>query len=159
MAAEGSIDAATGAFTVRISGQAAKPVNVEVAEFSKFTLTAMEDEISTENVSGAFTVHVVPTDSFANPSLRIENTPGAKDYESVAFTFASSNAAVTVPSGQQMVTSIEGSTYGAVAGNVAGSATISVRTAVDNYATGAAQSVDEDPEAEKEKKGRHSRAA
>ena len=84
--------------------------------------------------------------------MRIDNNTGSKDYTSVAFTFASSNAAVTVPSGQQMVTSVDGATYGAVAGNVGGSATISVRTAVDNYATGAAQSVDEDPEAEKEKK-------
>ena len=152
MAAEGAIDPGTGAYTLRISGQAEKPINIEIAEFSKFTLTAMEGEIPTGNVRDAFSVRVVPTDSFDNPSLRIDNNTGSKDYTSVAFTFASSNAAVTVPSGQQMVTSVDGATYGAVAGNVGGSATISVRTAVDNYATGAAQSVDEDPEAEKEKK-------
>ena len=79
MAAEGSIDPATGAYTLRISGQAAKTINIEVAEFSKFTLTAIEGEISADNVAGAFTVRVVPTDAFGNPSLRIENSPGAKD--------------------------------------------------------------------------------
>ena len=152
MAAEGAIDPGTGAYTLRISGQAAKPINIEIAEFSKFVLSAIEGESSTGNVRGAFSVRVVPADSFDNPSLRIDNNTGSKDYTSVAFTFASSNAAVTVPSGQQMVTSVDGATYGAVAGNVGGSATISVRTAVDNYATGAAESVDEDPEAEKEKK-------
>ena len=142
MAAEGTIDPATGAFALRISGRAAKPINIEIAEFSKFTLTAIEGEISADNVAGAFSVRVVPTDAFANPSLRIENSPGAKDYASVAFTFASSNAAVSVPSGQQMVTSIDGSTYGAVASDVGGSATISVRTVVDTYTTGAAQADD-----------------
>ena len=135
-AAEGAIDPATGAYTLRISGQAAKPIDIQIAEFSKFTLTAVEGETSTGNVSGAFSVRVVPTDSFDNPSLRIDNNTGSKDYESVAFTFASSNAAVTVPSGQQMVTSIEGSTYGAVAANVGGSATISVRSVGDDYVTG-----------------------
>ncbi len=135
-AAEGDYDPATGAYTLRISGQAAKPINIEVAEFSKFTLTAIEDEISTENVAGAFSVHVVPTDSFANPSLRIDNNTDSKDYESIAFTFASSNAAVTVPSGQQMVTGIEGATYGAVASDAGGSATISVRTVAEDYETG-----------------------
>ncbi len=138
-AAEGSLDPATGSYTVRISGQADKPINIEIAEFSKFTLTAMEGEISAENVAGAFSVHVAPTDAFGNPSLRIDNNTGAKDYASVSFTFASSNAAVTVPSGQQMVTSLEGSTYGAVAADVGGSATVSVRTIVDTYVTGALQ--------------------
>ena len=135
-AAEGDYDPATGAYTLRISGQAAKPIDIEVAEFSKFTLSAIEDEISTENVAGAFFVHVVPTDSFANPSLRIDNNTDSKDYESIAFTFASSNAAVTVPSGQQMVTGIEGATYGAVAADVGGSATVSVRTVAEDYVTG-----------------------
>ena len=152
MAAEGSLDPSSGAYTLRISGQAAKPINIEIAEFSKFVLSAIEGESSTDNVRGAFSVRVVPADSFDNPSLRIDNNTGSKDYTSVAFTFASSNAAVTVPSGQQMVTGLDGATYGAVAADVGGAATISVRTAVDNYATGAAQSVDEDPEAEKEKK-------
>ena len=81
-----------------------------------------EGEISAENVAGPFTVKVVPTDAFGNPSLRIDNNTGAKDYTSVSFTFASSNAAVTVPSGQQMVTSLEGSTFGAVAADVGGNA-------------------------------------
>ena len=139
MAAEGSLDPATGAYALRISGQAAKPFDIQIAEFSKFTLTAMEGEISAENVAGSFTVKVVPTDAFGNPSLRIDNNTGAKDYTSVSFTFASSNAAVTVPSGQQMVTSLEGSNYGAVAADVGGSATVSVRTIVDTYVTGALQ--------------------
>ncbi len=139
MAAEGSLDPATGAYSLRISGQAAKPIDIQIAEFSKFTLTAMEGEISAENVAGAFSVHVAPTDAFGNPSLRIDNNTGAKDYASVSFTFASSNAAVTVPSGQQMVTSLEGSTYGAVAADVGGTATVSVRTIVATYVTGALQ--------------------
>ena len=139
MAAEGSLDPATGAYSLRISGQAAKPIDVQIAEFSKFALTAYEGEISAENVAGPFTVKVVPTDAFGNPSLRIDNNTGAKDYTSVSFTFASSNAAVTVPSGQQMVTSLEGSTFGAVAADVGGNATVSVRTIVDTYTTGAVQ--------------------
>ena len=144
MAAEGSIDPGTGAYTLRISGQAAKAINIEVAEFSKFNVTAIEGEISTDNVAGAFSVHVVPADAFGNPSLKIENTAGSKTEASVAFTFASSNAAVSVPSGQQMVTSTDGATFGALAGNTSGSATISVRTVRENYTTGETQSDDSD---------------
>ena len=69
MAAEGAIDPGTGAYTLRISGQAEKPINIEIAEFSKFTLTAMEGEIPTGNVRDAFSVRVVPTDSFDNPQF------------------------------------------------------------------------------------------
>ena len=54
MAAEGSLDPATGAYALRISGQAAKPIDIQIAEFSKFTLTAMEGEISADNVAGSF---------------------------------------------------------------------------------------------------------
>lgn len=144
MAAEGSIDPGTGAYTLRISGEAAKAINIEVAEFSKFNVTAIEGEISTDNVAGAFSVHVVPADAFGNPSLKIENTAGSKTETSVAFTFASSNASVSVPSGQQMVTSTDGATFGAVAGNATGSATISVRTVRENYTTGETQSEDSD---------------
>ena len=143
MAAEGSIDPATAAWTLRISGQAAKAINIEVAEFSKFNMTAIEGEISTDNVAGTFSVHVVPADAFGNPSLKIENTAGSKTEESVAFTFASSNAAVSVPSGQQMVTSTDGATFGALAGNASGSASISVRS-VNEYTTGAEQGEDDD---------------
>ena len=149
MAAEGSLDPATGAYTLRISGQAAKPIDIQIAEFSKFRLTAIESEISTENVAGAFSVSVIPTDAFDNPSLRINNTTSSKAadfYTSVSFTFASTNAAVEPPRGQQMVTSIEGSTYGAVAGDVVGAkATISVRTITPNFVTGATQADDADP--------------
>ena len=81
---------------------------------------------------------VVPTDEFGNPSLRIDNNTGSKDYTSVAFTFASSNAAVSVPSGQQMVTSTDGSTYGAVAATPA-AARRSASGRVETYTTGAAQ--------------------
>ena len=143
MAAEGTVDPATQAYTLRISGTAAKAINIEVAEFSKFNVTAIEGEISTDNVAGAFSVHVAPADAFGNPSLKIENAAGAKTYTSVAFTFASSNAAVSVPSGQQMVTSTDGSTYGAVASDAGGTASISVRS-VDTYTTGAAQGTDDD---------------
>ena len=111
---------------------------------SKFNVTAIEGEISTDNVAGAFSVHVVPVDAFGNPSLKIENTAGSKTESSVAFTFASSNAAVSVPSGQQMVTSTAGATFGAVAGNTTGSATISVRTVRTDYTTGATQGSDAD---------------
>ena len=143
MAAEGSLDPATAAWTLRISGQAAKAINIEVAEFSKFNMTAIEGEISTDNVAGTFSVHVVPADAFGNPSLKIENTAGSKTEESVSFTFASSNAAVSVPSGQQMVTSTDGTTFGALAGNASGSASISVRS-VNEYTTGAEQGEDDD---------------
>ncbi len=94
-------------------------------------------------MAGSFSVHVAPADAFGNPSLKIENAAGAKVYTSVAFTFASSNAAVSVPSGQQMVTSTDGATYGALASDASGSATISVRS-VETYTTGAAQGTDDD---------------
>ena len=139
-AAEGTPDPATGAYVLHISGQAAKPIDIQIAEFSKLRVTAIEGEISTDNVAGSFTVTVIPTDAFDNPSLRIDNNTGSKDYTSVSFTFSSSNAAVSVPSGQQMVTSLEGSTYGAVAGTgMGGAATISVRTVKDDFVTGALQ--------------------
>ena len=135
MAAEGALDPATQAYTLRISGQAAKAITVEVAEFAAFAVTAREGEISGSNVAGAFTVNVVPTDEFGNASLKETNTVGADVLESVAITFASSNAAVTVPSGQQLITSTDGADFGAVASDIAGSATITVRT-VDELVTG-----------------------
>ena len=138
MAAEGSIDPATGSYTLRISGQAAKTITVSVAELSKFVVTAIEGQISGSNVAGAFTVNVVPTDAFGNASMKIENTVDSKTYESVAVNFSSSNAAVTTPSGQQMVPA-GGADFGAVAADINGSATISVRSVAEDYATGAAQ--------------------
>ena len=142
MAAEGSIDPATGSYTLRISGQAAKTITVSVAELSKFVVTAIEGQISGSNVAGAFTVNVLPTDAFGNASMKIENTFDSKTYESVAVNFSSSNAAVTTPSGQQIVPA-GGADFGAVAADINGSATISVRSVADDYATGAAQDADD----------------
>ena len=143
MAAEGTVDPTTGAYSLRISGQAAKTITVSVAEFSKFNVSAIEGEISTDNVAGAFTINVVPTDAFGNASMKIENTVDSKTYETVAVTFSTSNAAVTVPSGQQTVPA-GGADFGAVAANVGGSATINVRTVASNYTTGATQAEDSD---------------
>ena len=139
MVAEGTLDPATGAYMLRISGQLADKVNVEVAEFSQFVVTAIEGQISAGNVAGAFSVWVVPTDAHGNPSLKITNTTGADTEASVAVTFSSSNAAVTVPSGQQMITGTGGATFGAVAANVTGNATITVRTVAGDWVTGSGE--------------------
>ena len=138
MAAEGSIDPATGSYTLRISGQAAKTITVSVAELSKFVVTAIEGQISGTNVAGAFTVNVVPTDAFGNASMKIENTVDSKTYESVAVNFSSSNAAVTTPSGQQIVPA-GGADFGAVAADINGSATITVRTVAGDWVTGSGE--------------------
>ena len=137
MVAEGTLDPATGAYRLRISGQLADKVNVEVAEFSQFVVTAIEGRVPAGNVAGAFSVRVVPTDAHGNPSLKITNTTGADSEASVAVTFSSSNAAVTVPSGQQMITGA--ATFGAVAANVTGSATITVRTVAGDWVTGSGE--------------------
>ena len=146
MAAEGTIDPSTGAYSLRISGQAAKKINVSVAELSKFVVTAREGQVSGGNVAGAFTLNVVPTDEFGNASMKIENTVDSKTYTSVAVNFSTSNAAVTVPSGQQTVPA-GGADFGAVAADVDGSATINVRTVADDYTTGAVQGEDDDKSA------------
>lgn len=146
MAAEGTIDPSTGAYSLRISGQAAKKINVSVAELSKFVVTAREGQVTGANVAGAFTLNVVPTDEFGNASMKIENTVDSKTYTSVAVNFSTSNAAVTVPSGQQMVPA-GGADFGAVAADVDGSATINVRTVAEDYTTGAVQGEDDDKSA------------
>ena len=143
MAAEGTIDPSTGTYSLRISGQAAKKITVSVAELSKFVVTAREGQVSGGNVAGAFTVNVVPTDAFGNASMKIDNTVDSKTYTSVAVNFSTSNAAVTVPSGQQMVAA-GGTDFGAVAADVDGSATINVRTVAETYVTGATQADDAD---------------
>ena len=142
MAAEGALDPATAMWVVRISGQAAKTLTVEVAEFAEFSVTAREGQISGGNVAGAFTVNVLPTDQFGNASTKIENTVGLETddlYESIAVTFASSNAAVIPPPGQQLVPA-GGKDFGAVARDISGSATITVRTVTpaggEEYITG-----------------------
>lgn len=146
MAAEGSIDPSTGAYSLRISGQAAKKINVSVAELSKFVVTAREGQVTGANVAGAFMVNVVPTDAFGNASMKIENTVDSKTYTSIAVNFSTSNAAVTVPSGQQTVAA-GGTDFGAVAADVDGSATINVRTVAEDYTTGAVQGEDDDKSA------------
>ncbi len=135
MAAEGSIDPATGAYTLRISGELDAKVTVEVAELSKFVVTAMENNLSSSNVAGAFTVNVLPTDAFGNASMKQTNTVGAATYESVAVNFSTSNIAVTVPTGQQMVAA-GGTDFGALAADLEGSATITVRTSEATYTVG-----------------------
>ena len=143
MAAEGTIDPSTGTYSLRISGQAAKKINVSVAELSKFVVTAREGQVTGANVAGAFTINVVPADAFGNASMKIDNTVDSKTYTSVAVNFSTSNAAVTVPSGQQMVAA-GGTDFGAVAADVDGSATINVRTVAETYVTGATQADDAD---------------
>ena len=135
MAAEGAPDPATGMIAVRITGQAAEPITVEVAEFSAFTVTAREGEISAENVAGAFTVNVLPVDAYGNASTKQTNTVGADTWASVAVNFSSNNSAVSVPSGQQSVAA-GGTDFGAVAADISGSATITVRS-VDKITTNA----------------------
>lgn len=135
MAAEGKLDPATASYAVRISGSAAKAINVQVAEFSQFTVTAREGQITGSNVAGAFTINVKPVDEFGNRSMQIDNTVDSKAYESVDVTFSTSNAAVTVPSGQQKVPA-GGADFGAVAANISGSATINVRTVDETLVTG-----------------------
>ena len=135
MAAEGALDPATGRNAVRISGKAETVINVEVAEFAKFVVSTMENENASSTVSGPFTVNVVPTDEFGNESMKEENTVGSDAYESVAVTINSNNSAVVPPPGQQMVVA-GGSDFGAVASNISGSATITVRTVLEDYTTG-----------------------
>ncbi|MCE2441426.1 MAG: T9SS type A sorting domain-containing protein [Candidatus Latescibacteria bacterium] len=135
MAAEGAFDPATGDFTLRISGQAENTITVEVAEFSAFTVTAREGQITGSNVAGAFTVNVLPVDQFGNASTKQTNAVGADTWTSVGVNFSSNNSAVSVPSGQQSVAA-GGTDFGAVASNISGSATITVRT-VDDITTNA----------------------
>ena len=135
MAAEGSIDPATGSYMLRISGQAADPVSIDAAEFSQFVVTAMEGEVSGGNVAGAFNINVLPADAHGNASAKIDNAVGSDTYASVDVNFSTSNAAVTVPSGAQTVAA-GGSDFGAVAANITGSATIVVRTVASDYTTG-----------------------
>ena len=135
MAAEGAPDPATGMIAVRITGQAAEAITVEVAEFSAFTVTAREGQIAGSNVAGAFTVNVLPVDAYGNASTKQTNTVGADTWASVAVNFSSNNSAVSVPSGQQSVAA-GGTDFGAVAADISGSATITVRT-VDDIVTGA----------------------
>lgn len=135
MAAENAIDPATGAHTLRISGRLDAALNVEVAEVSKFVVAAQEGEVPGGSVSGAFTVNVLPADAFGNASMKIDNTVGSETYESVAVTFGSSHAAVTVPSGVQTVPA-GGADFGAMAADMDGSATIAVRTVARDLVTG-----------------------
>ena len=135
MAAENAIDPATGVHTLRISGRLDGLLNVEVAELSKFVVAAREGEVPGGSVAGAFTVNVLPADAFGNASMKIDNTVGSETYESVAVTFSSSNAAVTVPPGVQKVPA-GGADFGAVAADMDGSATIAVRTVARDLVTG-----------------------
>lgn len=137
MVAEGSIDPGTGAYSIRTSASLS-PVNVEVAELSKFVVTASEGAVSGGNVGGSFTINVTPTDAFGNPSMKIDNTVGSKTYTDVAVRFSTSNAAVTVPSGDQTVKA-GGTDFGAVAADLDGSAIVAVTSVGSNYLTGATQ--------------------
>ncbi len=131
MVAEGSIDPATGAYTIRTSATLS-PVAVDVAEVSKFVVTASEGQVSDTNVAGAFTLNVLPTDAFGNPSMKIDNTVDSKTYDELAVEFSTANAAVTVPSGTQNVKA-GGTDFGAVAADIDGSALITVTTVKEDY--------------------------
>lgn len=134
-AAEYAIDPATGAGAVRISGRLDATLNVEVAELSKFVVTAREDEVPVDSVAGAFAVNVLPADAFGNPSMKIHDTVGSETYGSVAVSFSSSHAAVKVPPGRHAVPA-GGADFGALAADMAGSATIAVRTVARDLVTG-----------------------
>ena len=108
---------------------------MEVAELSKFVVAAREGEAPGGSVAGAFTVNVLPADAFGNASMKIDNTVGSEAYKSVAVTFSSSHAAVTVPGGVHMVPA-GGADFGAVAADMDGSATIAVRTVARDLVTG-----------------------
>lgn len=135
MAAENAVDPATGAHTLRISGRLDAALDVEAAELSSFVVTAMEGNVPVNRVAGAFTVNVLPADAFGNASMRIDNSVGSETYESVAVTFGSSHAAVTVPGGVQTVPA-GGAGFGAMAADLDGSATIAVRTVARDLVTG-----------------------
>ena len=135
MAAEYAIDPATGAHTLRISGRLDVALNVEAAEFSRFVVTAREGGVPGSKVAGAFAVNVLPADAFGNASMKIDNAVGSETYGSVAVTFSSSHAAVTVPVGVQTVPA-GGADFGAMAADMDGSATIAVRTVARDLVTG-----------------------
>ena len=135
MAAEYAIDPATGARTLRISNRLDAALDVEVAEFSSFAVTAREGDVPAAVVDGAFTVNVLPADAFGNASMKIDNTVGSEKYGSVAVRFSSSHAAVKLPSGVQTVPA-GGADFGAMAADMAGSATIAVRTVNRDFVTG-----------------------
>ncbi|MDE2999110.1 MAG: cohesin domain-containing protein [Gemmatimonadota bacterium] len=134
MAVERFADPVTGGRYPRVVGQLDGAVDVGVSEFSRFTVTAIENGVSSGSVAGAFTVRVVPTDKFGNPSMKIDPTPDSGSYESVAVAFASSNGAVTVPFGRQEVAP-GGTEFGAVAANPDGSARVSVWTIREDFIT------------------------
>ena len=136
MAAEDFADPVTGVRTLRVVGQLDGAVDVGVSELSQFAVTAIENGASSRSVAGAFTVRVVPTDKFGNPSMKIDPTPDSATYASVAVAFASSNGAVTVPFGRQEVAP-GGSEFGAVAANPGGSARVSVWTIREDFITDA----------------------
>ncbi|MCE2441135.1 MAG: hypothetical protein J4F39_17130, partial [Candidatus Latescibacteria bacterium] len=135
MAAEYAINPATGAHTLRIGGRLDGMLSVEVAEFSKFVVTALEGDVPGASVAGAFTVNVLPTDAFGNASMKIDNAVDSETYGLVAVTFSSSHAAVTVPAGVQTVPA-GGADFGAMAADMDGSATIAVRTVARDLVTG-----------------------
>ena len=136
MAAQGFKDPVTGSYSLKTVGQLDVPVDVSASELSQFVVTAIEGQASSGNVVGGFTVRVVPTDEFGNPSMKIDATPDSRVYEWVAVTFASNNAAVTVPFGRQEVAA-GGTDFGAVAADVDGSAVVSVRTIREDFITDA----------------------
>lgn len=139
MAAEYAVHPATGETTVRITGRLETALDVEAAEFSRFVVTAREGDAPAGTVSGAFTVNVLPADAFGNPSMKIDNVVGSETYGSAAVSFSSSHGAVKVPAGVQTVPA-GGADFGAVAGDLDGTATITVRTVARDLVTGVGDS-------------------
>ncbi len=84
-------------------------------------------------MAGAFTVNVVPTDAFGNPSMKIENTVGSERIASVAVTFSFQQCRGDGALRSADHSGIGGADFGAVAADVGGSATITVSTVVDTY--------------------------
>ena len=136
MAAQGYKDPVSGSYSLKIVGRLDGPVDVSTSELSQFVVTAIEGQVATVNVAGGFTVRVVPTDEFGNPSMKIDPTHDSRTYESVAVAFASNNGALTVPPGRHEVAA-GGTDFGAVAADTDGSAMISVRTIRKDFITDA----------------------
>ena len=110
------------------------PFSFDAAEFSAFTVQAMEDGEATDNVIGTFQVSVTATDEFGNPSMKMGNTIDAdtdedNTHQSIAVELSSNNSQVQVPSGRQEIDASGMGTFDATASeSSSGTAVITVYT-------------------------------